>query len=96
MISFLCYHTIMIRTQIQLTEEQHRRLHELAAQRGSSMAELVREGVEYVIERSTGDRRWRALRSVLGAGRDSRGSNDVAERHDDYFEEALRDEHGLR
>lgn len=36
----------MVRTQIQLTEEQSRRLKLLGAQRGVPLAELVKQGVD--------------------------------------------------
>ena len=39
----------MVRTQIQLTEEQYLQLKQLALKRRRSLANLVREGVEKVI-----------------------------------------------
>jgi len=36
----------MVRTQIQLTEEQARALKEIAAARGESMAEVIRRAVD--------------------------------------------------
>ena len=40
----------MVRTQIQLTEEQAEGLKRLAAERGVSMAELVRQSVQRLLE----------------------------------------------
>jgi hypothetical protein len=40
----------MIRTQIQLTEEQARRLKAMAAERGTSVAELIRQGVDDLLQ----------------------------------------------
>jgi 16S rRNA U516 pseudouridylate synthase RsuA-like enzyme len=42
----------VIRTQVQLTEEQARQLRRLAAERGVSVAQLIRESVEALLERS--------------------------------------------
>lgn len=75
----------MIRTQIQLTEEQARALKQLAAARGVSMAELIREGVEQIIAAS--DRRQRRLRALNMLGRYSDQATDVAVDHDRYLDE---------
>jgi len=44
----------MTRVQILLTEEQDLRLEKLARRLGTSKAKLVREGVEYVLQRKQG------------------------------------------
>ena len=76
----------MVRTQIQLTEEQAGRLKAVAAKRGVSMAEMVRQGIEIVLgqagEKSPQDLRRRA---VQAAGRYRSGLHDVATRHDRYL-----------
>ncbi len=76
----------MVRTQIQLTEEQAERLKAVAAKRGVSMAEMVRQGIEIVLrqagEKSPEDLRRRA---VQAAGRYRSGLHDVATRHDRYL-----------
>lgn len=55
----------MVRTQIQLTEEQASRLKELAVAEGVSMAELVRRGVDAMLSStapiSRAERRRRAM-----------------------------------
>ena len=43
----------MIRTQIQLTEEQMEALRRLAALKKKSMADLVRQSVELYLDRET-------------------------------------------
>ena len=40
----------MVRTQIQLTEEQAIKVKKIAARRGVSMAEVIRDAVEGAIE----------------------------------------------
>jgi hypothetical protein len=77
----------MIRTQIQLTDEQTRRLKSLAAERGVSVAELIREAVDrHLFMRITpAGRRERAIASVGGF---HSGLTDVSERHDEDLAEA--------
>jgi hypothetical protein len=79
----------MIRTQIQLTEEQSIRLKRIAAERGVSMAELIREAVDRIPERSLRAERWARARAVLGRFHDIEGRTDVSVRHDDYLAEAI-------
>lgn len=80
----------MLRTQIQLTEEQARALKEMASREGVSMAELIRRGVERIIQESDRrDRRQRAL-SMLGRYRDS--ATDVSINHDRYLDEIYGDD----
>jgi hypothetical protein len=78
----------MVRTQIQLTDEQAARLRERAAAEGVPLAEIVRRGLEMYLANggtvSMAERRRRALEAV---GRFS-GPGDLSERHDDYLEEA--------
>ena len=75
----------MIRTQIQLEEAQHERLKQIAARESTSLAELVREAVDRILEERSQDKRWRDLRSVAGAFRDPDGEASVAEEHDAYL-----------
>lgn len=79
----------MIRTQIQLTEDQAKALKELAHRRGVSMAELVREGVDGLLDADDYEARWRRAVSVVGKFRGD-GAN-VSEEHDKYLEEAYLD-----
>ena len=85
----------MVRTQVQLTEEQARYLHEMAAKEGVSLAELIRRSVEAMMrnrhEPSLEERRQRA---IALAGRFHSGVPDLAARHDDYFAEACEDRDG--
>lgn len=80
----------MIRTQTQLTEEQVAALKEIAVERGVSVAELIRRGVDMVVATreapGLAERRRRALATV---GRFSDEASDVARLHDDYFDEAV-------
>lgn len=73
----------MVQTQIQLTDEQMAALKALAAERQQSVEDLIREGVDRLIQSTTDpdsvDRRQRAL---AVAGRFRSGLGDLARRHD--------------
>jgi predicted Ser/Thr protein kinase len=79
----------MVRTQIQLTEEQARKVKKIAASRGVAMAEVIRDAVEGVIRSNAGtiseERRTRAI-EILGKFRS--GKKDVSKQHDAYLAEA--------
>jgi hypothetical protein len=75
----------MIRTQVQLTEEQARALRRRAAERGVSMATLVREAVDRILEDDDRETRWARAMSVVGKYRS--GKKDIAVRHDEYLAE---------
>jgi len=78
----------MIRTQIQLTEEQARRLKRIAAERGVSVAEVIREAVDRLPDRDDRAERWARALAAVGKGHDREGATDVSVRHDDYLAEA--------
>ena len=77
----------MVRTQIQLTEEQARRVRRIAQQEGVSMAEVIRRCVDRGLEaaRPTRAELWEKVLAVAGRFEDSTGAEDVSERHDDYL-----------
>jgi hypothetical protein len=77
----------VVRTIVQLREDQHDRLRELAADRGTSIAALVRKGVDEVLRDDDGARRRRidAVDQLASLG--ARGPADLGRRHDAYLEE---------
>jgi metal-responsive CopG/Arc/MetJ family transcriptional regulator len=81
----------MVRTQIQLTEDQAKKVHKIAAHRGVSMAEVIRDAIDRAIRSEAWtapeDRRKRAL-DIVGKFRS--GKKDVSKRHDAYLAEALK------
>jgi Arc/MetJ-type ribon-helix-helix transcriptional regulator len=81
----------MIRTQIQLTEQQAELLKATAARRGVSMAELIRQSIDQLLEK-TGEPSHRELRekAAAAAGRLRSAQSDISIRHDDYLADALR------
>ena len=81
----------MVRTQIQLTEEQARKIKKIAASRGVAMAEVIREAVEEVIRSKAGTiSEERRARAVDIAGKFRSGKEDVSKRHDAYLAQAWR------
>ena len=77
----------MIRTQIQLDEDQYRRLKTLSARSSKSVAELVRRGVDTVLADAEAAGRWAAAWTAVGSAHDLQGRSDVAERHDQYLQQ---------
>lgn len=82
----------MLRTQIQITEEQARALRQVAADDGVSMSEVVRRGIDDLLrarhQPSVEELRRRA-RAVAGRFRSDRP--DVATEHDRELAEAYAD-----
>ncbi len=80
----------MVRTQIQLTEEQARAVKKIAAAQGVSSAEIIRRAVSALI-RSSAEPDWkrRCSRALEAAGKFSSGKHDVSRKHDDYLTEAF-------
>jgi hypothetical protein len=80
----------MIRTQIQLTEEQSRRVQDEATRSGRSMAEVIRRSVDCYLHQESNRRTGTPTRlsAMDVAGRFHSGKSDIAARHDDYLDEA--------
>jgi Arc/MetJ-type ribon-helix-helix transcriptional regulator len=77
----------MIRTQVQLSDEQSRALKETAASRGVSIAEVIRQALDQHLGGQAGEsRRLRAIRAIGGY---RSGRHDVSERHDDDLADAF-------
>lgn len=83
-----------MRSQIQLTEEQHRRLKRWARKLGISMAEAVRRCVADRLEAEemapTRAALVREALAVAGTYLDPTGVSDVARRHDELLADAYR------
>jgi len=93
----------MIRTIIQLTEEQLKTLKALAKARKTSVAKLVRESVaQYVVatdKTAKSEEKWRRALEFLDyindhpdEFRDIEGKTDVSTNHDEYFVQAIEDD----
>lgn len=80
----------MVRTQIQLTQEQSQRLKRIAKRKGVSVAEVIRQSIDIaMISEDIPDREEmkERARSIFGKFRDS--ASDVSENHDNYLSEAF-------
>ena len=80
----------MIRTQIQLTDEQARALKHVAAERGVSIAAVIRDAVDEIVANADRERRWELAKSVIGKYSDPTAS-DVSQTHDHHVAEAYLD-----
>ena len=79
----------MVRAQVQFTEEQLAAVRNVARQKGVSVSQVVREGVDLLLQQHQSPSREELVRrslEVLGLFRSRTG--DVSTRHDDYFAEA--------
>ncbi len=75
----------MIRTQIQLSEEQAGALKRLAAERGVSMAALIRDAVGAILRGESRDARW--VRAWTVVGKHASAERNLAVEHDRYLAE---------
>lgn len=81
----------MIRTQIQLGEEQAKAIRRIAAARRISAAELIRRAVDdWIRAGAMPDPEERRRRALAAAGRFRSGQRDVARQHDRYLARAYR------
>ena len=82
----------MVRTQIQLAEEQAQILKAMAQEQGVSMAELIRQSIDSFIrsrnQPTLDEKRQRALAIV---GQFVSGVPDLSTEHDRYLAEAYGD-----
>lgn len=81
----------MVRTQVQLTDEQIEALRKLSAATGRSIADLVRQGVDSYLSTKPALRPAQQVeRALRVAGRFSSGAADGSTHHDRYLAEAFR------
>ncbi len=80
----------MVTRQIEITEDQERYLEEIAARQGRPVVDLIRAGIDAVLQaeasREDLKRRARAL-----SGRFRSDVSDLSAGHDRYLEEAFSD-----
>jgi Ribbon-helix-helix protein, copG family len=81
----------MVRTQIQLTEQQARRLRTHAREQGISLAEVIRRYIDKGIADEDPDRQalYERASRVVGRFPDRGGKRDLSRRHDHYLDEAF-------
>lgn len=80
----------MIRTQIQITEEQAGILRTMAAERRRSVADLIRMSIDVFLQREAGlGSDLKRARAKSAAGRFASAVSDVSAEHDKYLAEAI-------
>ena len=78
----------MVRTQIQLPEEQVILLKNMAAAQHKSMAEIIRQAIEYFSKANhDGGEEQRRRRAMAAAGHFRSGVKDLSVSHDSYLAE---------
>jgi len=81
----------MVRTQIQLKEEQAKAIKRIAHSRHLFVAELIRRAVDTLIKSSpVADPEEKLKRAIAIVGKFSSGKHDIARRHDRYLADAYR------
>jgi len=79
----------MVRTQIQLTDEQADAITKIAKSRRISIAEVIRQAVNNTIKTNTVDAAELCRRSIEVTGKYRSGKRDVSGEHDKYLAELL-------
>jgi post-segregation antitoxin (ccd killing protein) len=83
----------MMRIQIQVERDQHRRLRRRARLLGVSISEIVRRSIASELDRDA-ENEWgervRRAKAVVGRFRDPSGETDIALRHDAALADAFR------
>ncbi|MFO8032500.1 MAG: ribbon-helix-helix protein, CopG family [Desulfohalobiaceae bacterium] len=74
----------MVRTQIQLSEEQASLVKSISAEKGISVSEVIRRAIDsmHTMDHDAHKKRELALEVI---GKFSSGTADVSERHDEYL-----------
>jgi predicted DNA-binding ribbon-helix-helix protein len=75
-----------VRTQVQLSPEQYASLRRLARDRGVSIASLLREGANRVLQDGS-DNAW--VRALAAVGKYESGTQDTSVEHDRVFVDAI-------
>jgi hypothetical protein len=79
----------MVRTQIQLTQEQVKAVKAIAALGNMSSAEVIRQAIDRLVKsRSVVDEKLKRSRALRIAGMFRSGTHDVSKNHDAYLAEA--------
>lgn len=79
----------MIRTQVQLTEEQARLLREISRTGRESIAALIRRAVDQFLMSRKPDRFALYRQASTVVGKYEAGASDISLEHDRYLEEAF-------
>ena len=80
----------MVRTQIQLTEEQAQALKRMSARQGKSVAEIIRMSVDDLIRRGGEKDPVEIRQRALQAAGKLNGPSDLSSNHDQYLADAFQ------
>lgn len=80
----------MLRTQVQLTDEQLRRVRQVARREGVSLAEVVRRCIDAGLREQSREGLYARAAALVGAFEDPESLCDLASRHDEYLDELSR------
>jgi len=81
----------MVRTQVQLTEEQMEQLRSAADREGVSLAEVIRRLIDQTLRGHAVPKAELKRRALEAAGRFSSGRSDISAEHDRHLEKAFRE-----
>lgn len=81
----------MVRTQIQLPEDQIRELRALAKELGVSLSEVIRRCIASALAGRTVSRSelYEKASRLVGSMQDPRGATDLSREHDRYLDETF-------
>jgi predicted transcriptional regulator len=80
----------MVRTQIQLTEEQAARLKEIAHTRNESIAAVIREALDGFLAGAKPNRKTLYRQALTVVGKYDAEAHDISVEHDRFLEEDFR------
>jgi predicted DNA-binding protein len=80
----------MVRTQIQLTEDQANRLKELAHGSSESIAAIIRKALDQYLSKQEPNRGTLYRQAMTVIGKYQAGTHDISLEHDRYLEEEFR------
>ncbi len=80
----------MNRTQIQLTDEQHKQLRELSKETREPISALIRKSVDLLLLTRKPDRQYLYRQANAVIGKYEAGNPDISINHDKYLDEAFK------
>jgi hypothetical protein len=81
---------MMIRTQIELDEEEWKALRQCSTETGRSVADLVREGIRLYLSSRKHPREEQVRRAIAAIGKYRSGLKDGSVNHDRYLADDVR------
>ena len=79
----------MLRTTIQMTQEQYKALQALSKDSNQSIARIIRQAIDQFLVSRKPDKTALYRLSEPAIGKFSSGQRDISEKHDQYLEETF-------